>query len=147
MLFRSHFISIFCIACKYENYYQMLLRLFGNLQVWFGKCVEKLHGHFCRDKKTDQHSTRQFIGPIKVNLEFSFSFTGVSFSGLDPNIYSGFKPKIHFICQFQFSQQLLIVSLCFSTWLSSQKVLSFFTQVSGSAILNYVFQIILLLSS
>ena len=33
---------------------------------------------------------------IKVNLEFIFSFFGVSFSGLDPNVYSGFKPEIHF---------------------------------------------------
>ena len=32
------------------------------------------------------------IGLFKVNLEFSFSFAGFSFSGLDPNIYSGFKP-------------------------------------------------------
>ena len=61
-------------------------------------------------------------GPIKVNLEFSFSFAGFSFSGLDLTIYSGFKPEIHFICQFQFSQQLLIVSLCFSTRLSSQNL-------------------------
>ena len=36
-------------------------------------------------------------GPIEVNLEFSFSFSGFSFSCLDPNIFSGFKPEIHFI--------------------------------------------------
>ena len=41
-------------------------------------------------------------GPIKVNLEFNFSFSGFSFLGLDPNIYSDFKPEIHFIFQFQF---------------------------------------------
>ena len=47
----------------------------------------------------------------KVSLEFNFSFSGFSFSGLDPNFLSGFKPEIHFIFQFQFlliSQQLLI---------------------------------------
>ena len=42
-----------------------------------------------------------FIGPIKVNLEFNFSFSGFSFSGLNSN-FSGFKPEIYFIFQFQF---------------------------------------------
>ena len=41
-------------------------------------------------------------GLVKVNLEFSFSLLGFSFSGLDPNIYLGFKPENHFILQFQF---------------------------------------------
>ena len=59
-----------------------------------------------------------YSGPIKVNLEFSFLFAGFSFSGLHSNIYLGFKTEIHFICQFQFSQQLLIVSLCFFANLS-----------------------------
>jgi hypothetical protein len=31
------------------------------------------------------------IGPIKVNLEFSFSFSGFSLSGLDPNFFEGFQ--------------------------------------------------------
>ena len=35
-------------------------------------------------------------GPINVNLEYSFSF-----SGLDPNIYLGFKREILFIFRFQ----------------------------------------------
>ena len=42
------------------------------------------------------------IGPIKVNQEFSLSISGSFFSGLDPNIYSGFKPEIHFFYQFRF---------------------------------------------
>ena len=37
-------------------------------------------------------------GLFKVNLEFSFSFPGFSFSGLD----LVFKPEIHFKVQFQF---------------------------------------------
>ena len=48
-------------------------------------------------------------GSIIVNLEFSLSFLGLSFLGLDPNIY--FIPEINFI------SQLLIVSLflqCFA---------------------------------
>ena len=41
-------------------------------------------------------------GPIKVNLEFSFSFFGYLFSGLEPSIYFGFKPEIWvFNSQFQ----------------------------------------------
>ena len=55
--------------------------------------------------------------------------------GLDLNIYSGFKPEIYITCQFQFSQQLLIVSLCFSTRLSSQnQSFDFYSQLSSSAI-------------
>ena len=41
-------------------------------------------------------------GPIKVNLQFSISFLGFSFLGLNTNIYSGFKPEIQFIFQFHF---------------------------------------------
>ena len=50
-------------------------------------------------------------GPIKVNLEFSSSFFGFSFLGLDPKIYSGFKPEMHFIFQFNlfFSNCWLLV--------------------------------------
>ena len=60
-----------------------------------------------------------FIGPIKVNLEFSFSFSGFSFSGLNPT-FSGFKPEIYLIhisisFYFLICQQLLIVSLGFSS--------------------------------
>ena len=44
----------------------------------------------------------EVFGPIKVNLEFSFSFLGFSFSGLNTNIYSGFKPEIQFILEFLF---------------------------------------------
>ena len=40
----------------------------------------------------------RYIGLFKVNLEFSFSYPGFSFSGLD----LVFKPEIHFIFQFQF---------------------------------------------
>ena len=85
-------------------------------------------------------------GPIKVNQEFSF-FWFVQFqvcwtrfsSGLNPNIYSGFKPEIHFSClNFSyelFSQQLLNASLCFSTRLSSEKPsFELLSQLSGSAI-------------
>ena len=35
-----------------------------------------------------------FKGLIKVNLEFSFSFSKFSFLGLNTYIYSGFKPEI-----------------------------------------------------
>ena len=43
--------------------------------------------------------------------------------GLEPNIYSSFKPEIIFICQFQFSKKLLVViKSCFSTSLSSQNL-------------------------
>ena len=62
-------------------------------------------------------------GPIKVNPEFSLSFLGFSFSGLDPIFFSDFKPEIHIIFQFQcflISQQLLIISLWFPIRLSSQ---------------------------
>ena len=38
-------------------------------------------------------------GPIKVNLEFSFSFVGCSFFGYE---HEHFKPEIQFIFQFQF---------------------------------------------
>ena len=38
--------------------------------------------------------------PIKVNLEFSFSFACFSFLDLDPNIYSGFKLEINFLYQY-----------------------------------------------
>ena len=31
------------------------------------------------------------IGPIKVNLEFSFSYSFFSFSGLDPHLFFGFQ--------------------------------------------------------
>ena len=37
-------------------------------------------------------------GPIKVNMKFSLSFLGVSFSGL---VFLGFRAEIHFIFQFQ----------------------------------------------
>ena len=36
----------------------------------------------------------RFKGLIKVNLEFSFSFSDFSILGLNTNIYSGFKPEI-----------------------------------------------------
>ena len=39
---------------------------------------------------------------IKVNPEFSLSFLGFLFLGQDPIFFSGFKPEIHFIFQFQF---------------------------------------------
>ena len=43
-------------------------------------------------------------GLIKVNLEFSFSFSGFSFLGLNTNIYSGLKPgfSIHSFQQDQY---------------------------------------------
>ena len=72
-------------------------------------------------------------GLIKVDQKFSLSISGSFFSGLDPNIYSGFKPEINFLYQFRvflnncinfsFSQQLLIVSFWFPTMLSSQTLL------------------------
>ena len=43
-----------------------------------------------------------YNGPIKVDQKFSLSISGSFFSGLDPNIYSGFKPEIHFLYLFQF---------------------------------------------
>ena len=62
-------------------------------------------------------------GPINVNLEFSFSFAGFSFSGLDQNIYVVSNPRFtSYVCEFLFSQQLVIVCLCFSTRLSSQNL-------------------------
>ena len=85
-------------------------------------------------QKSKKIERAKYIPNSVLNLEFSLSFVGFSFLGLDLNIYSGFKPEIHFICKFQFSQQLLIVSFSFSTRLISQN-LSFepFFQFSGSA--------------
>ena len=69
-------------------------------------------------------------GPIKVNMEFSFSFSGFSLSGLDLNFFPGSKPEIHFIFQFQFFSLRFLsnCSLWFPTRLSSQtcRVLNFF---------------------
>ena len=59
------------------------------------------------------------IGPIKVNQGFSMSISVPYFSGLDPNIYSGFKSEIHFIFQFQFYFSA-IADCWFPTRLSSQ---------------------------
>ena len=54
--------------------------------------------YFASWKNVDKNP--QLEGPIKVNQEFSLSISGSFFSGLDPNIYSGFKPEIHFLYQF-----------------------------------------------
>ena len=56
--------------------------------------------YFASWKNVDKNP--QLEGPIKVNQEFSLSISGSFFSGLDPNIYSGFKPEIHFLYQLRF---------------------------------------------
>ena len=109
---------------------KVLLIYFGNLQHEKGFGFQSLKGEILHPSSWDSSIFLWELcnGPIKVNLEFSFSFFGYSFLGLEPNIYLGFKPEIHFVFQFQFiSQQLLIVSLYFSTKLSSPTwVLIFF---------------------
>ena len=48
------------------------------------------------------------IGPIKVNLEFSFSFLGF-FVWTQTFTYSDFKPGIHFIFQFQIFSTIAVM--------------------------------------
>ena len=42
-----------------------------------------------------------YNGPIKVDQKFSLSISGSFFSGLNTDIYSGFKPEINFLYQFR----------------------------------------------
>ena len=105
------------------------LNNFKTIEVWvdkqllefleYHKSTVQLPNQFCKIISSTQFKGHRWN--CKVNQEFSLSISGSFFSGLDPNIYLGFKPEIHFLYQFRgFLSNCWLLTLWFSTRLSCQ---------------------------